>query len=251
VTKAASTAWSSAPPSGEASARRRAMRPSATSVATASAKIAAPSSGASARIAATSPGASASRRPVSAFASVDQLDRPALGSASLRGRSAPLLAGARTSLGSASLRGRSAPLPPVATIPRDSNGGRATLPLPLIPESRQMWIMRAATLCCLGYAALACGSGEQAQGADAAAARGKLVYENVCTACHNRDPRQAGALGPELAGASLELIEAKVMRNEYPPGYAPKRPGATMPKYEYLAPNLSDIAAYLASVQAG
>ena len=99
-------------------------------------------------------------------------------------------------------------------------------------------------------AALACGSeGEPAPGADAAAARGKLDYANVCTACHAADPRQAGVLGPELAGASRELIEAKVLRNEYPPGYAPKRPGATMPKYEYLAASLPDLAAYLASVK--
>src|SRR5262245_65104345 len=107
---------------------------------------------------------------------------------------------------------------------------------------------RAATLGWLACAALACGSDEPQTGGDAAAARGRTVYENVCTACHNRDPRQPGALGPELAGAPLGLIEAKVLRNEYPPGYAPKRPGATMPKYEYLAPNLPDLAAYLATV---
>ena len=97
---------------------------------------------------------------------------------------------------------------------------------------------------------LACG-GERdaASSADAAATRGKLVYGNVCTACHNADPRQPGVLGPELAGASLELIEAKVLRNEYPPGYAPRRPSATMPKYEYLAPSTADLAAYLASVK--
>jgi mono/diheme cytochrome c family protein len=108
--------------------------------------------------------------------------------------------------------------------------------------------VRVATLCGLALSALACGSGEPTPGLDAAAARGKTVYENVCTACHHRDPRQAGALGPELAGASLELIQAKVLRNEYPPGYAPKRPGASMPKFEYLAPNLADLAAYLATV---
>jgi len=99
------------------------------------------------------------------------------------------------------------------------------------------------------FGALACG-GERndAAGLDAAATRGKLVYGNVCTACHNADPRKPGALGPEIAGAAQELIEAKVLRNEYPPGYTPKRPGATMPKYEYLAPNTADLAAYLTSV---
>ena len=99
----------------------------------------------------------------------------------------------------------------------------------------------------LALAALACGSGERGAPPDAAA-RGKLVYENVCTACHNRDPRQDGALGPAVAGAPRELIEAKVLRSEYPPGYTPKRPSAAMPRYEYLAPNLEDVAAYLASV---
>ena len=97
---------------------------------------------------------------------------------------------------------------------------------------------------------LACsGERDAAPSADAAVIRGKLVYGNVCTACHNADPRQPGVLGPELAGASLELIEAKVLRNEYPPGYAPRRPSATMPKYEYLASSTADLAAYLASVK--
>jgi len=98
-------------------------------------------------------------------------------------------------------------------------------------------------------AVFACGGEEQAAPGDAAASRGKLVYANVCTACHNADPRQAGALGPELAGASEELVAAKVLRNEYPPGYAPKRPGATMPKYEYLSSSIPDLTAYLASVK--
>ena len=114
----------------------------------------------------------------------------------------------------------------------------------MLPVSR--WSTRANALTLLRLA-LAPGLVAAILG-DAAAARGKTVYENVCTACHHRDPRQAGALGPELAGASLALIEAKVLRNEYPPGYAPKRPGASMPKYEYLAPNLADIAAYLATI---
>lgn len=97
----------------------------------------------------------------------------------------------------------------------------------------------------LAGAALGCGGGDEGGGLDAAAARGKSVYENVCTACHNRDPREPGALGPPIAGASQELIEAKVLRAEYPPGYTPKLPSAAMPKYEYLAGSLDDVAAYL------
>ena len=111
-----------------------------------------------------------------------------------------------------------------------------------------MQALRALAIGLFAGAALACGSGEQAS-LDAAASRGRTVYENVCTACHHRDPRLSGALGPPLAGASQELIEAKVLRNEYPPGYVPKLPSAAMPKYEYLAPNLGDVAAYLATVE--
>jgi mono/diheme cytochrome c family protein len=106
-----------------------------------------------------------------------------------------------------------------------------------------------ALLPALAGAALGCGPREEGPGLDPAAARGKTVYENVCTACHHRDPRQVGALGPEVAGASLELLEAKVLRNEYPPGYAPKRPSTAMPNYEYLASNVADLAAYLATVR--
>ncbi len=107
---------------------------------------------------------------------------------------------------------------------------------------------RAGRFAALASAALACGGGDEGAGLDEVAARGKTVYENVCTACHNRDPREGGALGPAVAGASQELLEAKVLRAEYPPGYTPKLPSSTMPKYEYLAGSLGDIAAYLATI---
>lgn len=110
--------------------------------------------------------------------------------------------------------------------------------------------VRAAALAALASATLACGGGDGGGGVDAAAARGKLVYENVCTACHSRDPREDGALGPGVAGASQALLEAKVLRGEYPPGHAPKLPSAAMPKYEYLAGSMGDLAAYLATIPA-
>lgn len=102
-----------------------------------------------------------------------------------------------------------------------------------------------------GSAMLACGSGSEEADLDPAVARGRTVYENVCTACHNRDPREPGALGPGVAGASQELLEAKVLRAEYPPGYVPKLPSATMPKFQYLAGSLGDVAAYLATIPQG
>ncbi len=59
-----------------------------------------------------------------------------------------------------------------------------------------------------------------------------------------------GAIGPANAGASEELLSAKVLRGEYPTGYTPKRPGSTtMPRFEYLADKIPALAAYLAEVK--
>ncbi len=95
-------------------------------------------------------------------------------------------------------------------------------------------------------AASACSS--DPGGLSQAAARGKRSYENVCIACHHGDPNVDGTLGPAVAGASLELLRAKVLRGEYPPDYAPKRPGQVMPQYPYVEDRITDLAAYLAEV---
>ncbi len=98
---------------------------------------------------------------------------------------------------------------------------------------------------------LACGDGDQdSGGSDVTLERGHKIYQNVCIACHSRDPSQDGSLGPAVARASLELLQAKVLRGEYPAGYTPKRPGSSvMPRFEYLAEALPDLATYLAQVQ--
>ena len=116
---------------------------------------------------------------------------------------------------------------------------------------------RRATVILLGLlpiATLSCseaGDGGGSGGELDAVARGEHYYQNVCIACHSGDPNADGTLGPALAGTPLAVIEAKVMRGEYPEGYTPKRETATMPRFEFLGPELSNIAAYLASVQAG
>ena len=98
----------------------------------------------------------------------------------------------------------------------------------------------------IAIAALACG-GESEEFDDPAAARGAKIYRNICLVCHNADPNQAGALGPAIAGASRELLQAKVLRGEYPAGYTPQRNTKQMPQFNYLESNLDDIAAFLAS----
>jgi mono/diheme cytochrome c family protein len=94
--------------------------------------------------------------------------------------------------------------------------------------------------------AAACSDGaESTASVSAEAQRGRQVYENVCIACHAGDPGQPGSVGPQIAGASRELLEAKVLRGEYPPGYTPVRPGQAMPRYDYLKDRIGDLAAYL------
>lgn len=77
------------------------------------------------------------------------------------------------------------------------------------------------------------------------AERGRQIYVSQCTACHAFDPAQPGPVGPEVRGASGELLEAKILRGAYPPGYTPKRPTAVMPPQPQLAPEIDALAAYL------
>ena len=77
------------------------------------------------------------------------------------------------------------------------------------------------------------------------AERGRRVYLSQCTACHATDPSQAGPVGPEVKGASREVLEAKILRGTYPPGHKPKRPTAVMPPQPPLAADIPALAAYL------
>ena len=77
---------------------------------------------------------------------------------------------------------------------------------------------------------------------------GRRAYVANCTACHNPDPAKDGTLGPALAGSSLALVEARVLRAEYPPGYTPKRPSQLMPAQPYLKSEVPNLAAYLESI---
>ena len=96
------------------------------------------------------------------------------------------------------------------------------------------------------FAALIACSGEvAAPPLSPQAERGKAVYAANCTACHNVDPSKAGSLGPELKGSTRELVEARVMRAEYPAGYTPKRTSKLMPALPKLSTDIDALAAYL------
>lgn len=76
---------------------------------------------------------------------------------------------------------------------------------------------------------------------------GKATYLSNCIACHNPDPRQAGSVGPDIAFSSLELVEARVTKAQYPAGYKPKRESHMMPAFPQLAKEVPAIHAYLNS----
>ena len=78
--------------------------------------------------------------------------------------------------------------------------------------------------------------------------QGRAVYEMNCTACHNLNPDEKGSLGPAVAGSSEALIEARVVRGGYPPGYTPKAKTRLMVALPYLAKDVKALSAYLQSV---
>jgi mono/diheme cytochrome c family protein len=94
-------------------------------------------------------------------------------------------------------------------------------------------------------ALLGCSERRDATPLSEQAQRGKAIYTGVCIACHNPDPSLDGALGPAVAGASRELLEARVVHRTYPPGYTPKRPSQAMPAMPHLAGRIDELAAYL------
>jgi mono/diheme cytochrome c family protein len=77
------------------------------------------------------------------------------------------------------------------------------------------------------------------------AERGRRVYQAQCIACHSPDPAQAGPLGPALRGSTEDLLRAKVVHGNYPPGYTPKRPTKVMQPLPQLANDIPALAAYL------
>lgn len=111
-----------------------------------------------------------------------------------------------------------------------------------------------AFLLLLGASIVATGcSPDPGQGAEAPdlVQQGKLVYLNVCIACHNGNPALDGSVGPAIAGASEALLTAKLLRGEYPPGYTPKRPGSgVMPRFPQFAEQIPALAAFLDSIPA-
>ena len=77
--------------------------------------------------------------------------------------------------------------------------------------------------------------------------RGKSIYVSNCTACHNIDPAKDGPIGPAVAGSSEALVEARVLRAEYPADYKPKRESRIMVALPHLKAEVPALAAYLSA----
>ena len=77
--------------------------------------------------------------------------------------------------------------------------------------------------------------------------RGRAVYASNCTACHAMDPGADGPLGPAVVGSSRELLEARVIRGDYPGGYQPKRDSRVMAPLPHLLDEIDSLTAYLNS----
>jgi|GEM_PF-148529 len=75
--------------------------------------------------------------------------------------------------------------------------------------------------------------------------KGRSIYIANCLACHNADPSLDGFVGPANKGASLELLQAKLLNGTYPEGYAKKRESGQMPKFPQLKDQIPLLHAYL------
>jgi mono/diheme cytochrome c family protein len=87
----------------------------------------------------------------------------------------------------------------------------------------------------------ACGKQEARSDAE----KGRTLYSLHCIACHHPDPSRDGPLGPAVQGSGLELLEARIIRGDYPPGYTPKRPTRIMQKLPMSQEDVKALHAFL------
>src|SRR4051812_24547681 len=107
-------------------------------------------------------------------------------------------------------------------------------PLDLLSGLIPLFINRVFFGLLLSFFLVGCVSKKKDPDTDLVIHRGRTIYRTHCTACHNSDPSKAGAIGPEIQGASKELLEARLLKGAYPPGYKPKRPTRSMTSFPYL-----------------
>lgn len=97
---------------------------------------------------------------------------------------------------------------------------------------------------CVLQTLTACGK-KQPQTGDPKVIAGRGVFLARCIACHSSNPAIDGTLGPAVKGSSLELLQARVLRGEYPPGYTPKRASKIMVRLPLTEEDVANLHAYL------
>lgn len=102
-------------------------------------------------------------------------------------------------------------------------------------------------LACILQIGTSCAKKEADKNADPKVTAGRGLFLSHCISCHNVDPARDGSLGPAIKGSSLELIRARVLHGEYPPGYTPKRSTRIMVALPMTEEDVVNIQAYLAS----
>ncbi len=114
---------------------------------------------------------------------------------------------------------------------------------PLVGSAARRILALSALAACVLQVGTACNKKDA--NADPKAMRGRVVFAANCIACHNANPSLDGTLGPAIKGSSLELLQARVLHGEYPPGYSPKRTTRIMQKLPLTEANVADLHAFL------
>ena len=77
--------------------------------------------------------------------------------------------------------------------------------------------------------------------------KGRIVYFANCVSCHNNNPKKPGSIGPEVYGASIDVLTQKIVFGKYPENYRPKRTSKIMPLMPHLNKEISNLHAFINS----
>ena len=77
--------------------------------------------------------------------------------------------------------------------------------------------------------------------------KGRMVYFANCVSCHNNNPKKPGSIGPEVYGASIDVLTQKIVFGKYPENYIPKRTSKIMPLMPNLNKEISNLHAFINS----
>ena len=77
--------------------------------------------------------------------------------------------------------------------------------------------------------------------------KGRMVYIANCVSCHNNNPKKLGSIGPEVYGASIDVLAQKIVFGKYPENYSPKRTSKIMLLMPHLKKEISNLHAFINS----